>query len=83
MWQVPSSSMHSRDWPMPPPMASGSSPFSSIRWKGRERRLSQPARVSWRSRAAASTRMPMEESSKLRSSTGFHMRMSPLSSQSS
>ena len=33
--------------------------------------------------AAASTRMPMEETSKDRWSTGFHMRMSPFSSQSS
>ena len=39
--------------------------------------------VSWRSRAAASTRMPMEDSSKLRSRMGFHMRISPFSSQSS
>ena len=30
MWQVPSSSMHRRDWPMPPPMDWGSSPLRSI-----------------------------------------------------
>ena len=28
-----SSSMHRRDWPIPPPMLSGSSPFSMRRWK--------------------------------------------------
>ena len=83
MWQVPISSMHSRDWPMPPPMDWGSWPFSSILWKGSSRRWLQFAAVSWRSRAAASTRMPMEDSSKLRSRMGFHMRISPFSSQSS
>ena len=38
---------------------------------------SQPATVSWRSRAAASTRMPMEESSMARSSVASQNRMSP------
>lgn len=41
-----SSSMHSRLWPMPPPMVRGSWPASSILWKARFRRPSQPARVS-------------------------------------
>ena len=32
MWALPSSSMDSRDWPMPPPMVSGSSPASRALW---------------------------------------------------
>ena len=83
MWQQPIISMHSRLWPMPPPMVRGSSPARSILWKGSSRRSSQPARVSWRARLSSSTRMPMEEISKARPSTSFHMRMSPLSCQSS
>ena len=83
MWALPSRSMDRRDWPMPPPMVRGSSPSRSILWKVSSRRSSQPAAVSWRSRAAGSTRMPMEESSMARPSTLSHRRMSPLRVQSS
>ena len=51
--------MHSRDCPIPPPMDWGSSPPSSILWKGRLLRSSWPERVSCLSSAASSTRMPM------------------------
>ena len=52
-------------------------------WKGGPRRSSQFASVSCRSRLSGSTRTPMEEISKARPSTSFHIRMSPFSSQSS
>ena len=32
MWALSKRSMHSLDWPMPPPMVQGSSPFKSMRW---------------------------------------------------
>ncbi len=38
MCAQPIISMHRRDWPMPPPIVRGSSPSSSILWKGKARR---------------------------------------------
>lgn len=35
MWALPSSSIHTRDCPMPPPIVRGNAPASSILWKGR------------------------------------------------
>ena len=83
MWHVPIMSMQRRLWPMPPPMVRGSSPFSSILWKGSSARSSHPASFSWRARLSSSTRMPIEEISNAHSRTGFHIRISPLSAQSS
>lgn len=51
--------------------------------KAGSRRSSQPALVSWLSREAGSTRIPIEETSNAHSRTGFQNRMSPLSAQSS
>ena len=83
MCALPSISIERRDWPMPPPMVCGSSPFKSILWYISSRRSSQWAAASWRSSAAGSTRMPMLESSKAHPSSEFQTRMSPFSVQSS
>ena len=54
----------------PPPMVWGSSPFKSALWKGSAARSSHPASASWRRKASASTRIPMDETSKARSKSG-------------
>ncbi len=76
-------SMQRRDWPIPPPMVSGSSSLRSILWKGRARLSSQPEIVSWRSSELLSTRIPIEDISSERSSTSSQKNKSPLSCQSS
>ena len=42
MWALPKSSIHSLDWPIPPPIVQGSLPSSSILWYVSSLRSSQP-----------------------------------------
>ncbi len=68
---------------MPPPMVKGSSPASSILWKGSSRRLSQPASRSWRSKDSPSTRTPMLLISSASPKGSCQKSRSPFRSQSS
>lgn len=71
MCALPSKSIHMRLLANAPADGQGSSPSSSMRWKGATAAHRQPASVSWRSSDSLSTRIPMELSSMAWSSSGL------------
>ena len=70
IWAFFRKNMHSRDWPMPPPAVSGSSPFSSALWNGRYAQSSWPLAQSCSISDFSSTRMPIDDISIAQLSSG-------------